>query len=209
MRRKLLSEAQNELLRAWWESLQPEEEEGGVEKKDRRYPYGRKERAMIRRADGLDELLSYEAVIRLAQDLARLGGIKDEVPFWYYEQVALAAGVIANVRKDAADDQTLAVSLGSAQGGADRSVMSELRFRALQRCRRPEDLLKHLRRAVKLADGAACVVRLANDVIAWQQEMRNSLRKGARSVRFAWATDYYMDVRDRLPAPEQNEQPEI
>lgn len=208
MQRRLLNESQAQLVLSWWESLQPDENDD-ADKKSRRYPYGRKERAVLRRAEGLEDLLACEAVIRLARDLARLEGKKDEVPSWYYEEVALAAGVMAHVRKNAENGQTLAASLGARQGGADRAVMSELRFRALQRCRDPEDLLRHLRRAVKLVGGNVCVAQLANDIMAWQKELRNAYSRGASSVRFLWAADYYTDFQEQFPEIDQNDQPEI
>lgn len=202
-RRLLLNDIQTSLVRGWWESLQPETADS-ENQNARRYPYGRKERAILRRAQSLDDLVTNEAVIRLARDLWRRGNFKknlegdDKNPeFWYYDRVALAAGVIAHVKKDANDGKTLAASLGSA-GEGDRPLMSAIRFKAMQRCRDVEDLFVHLRRAVRLAGGCVDVVQLMSDVMEWQREIVSAGHAGARSVKFSWARDYYLSRKDQL-----------
>lgn len=195
-----LNEKQQGWVRDWWRALQPRQqgdepllgELGGL---------GRGARAQLARCCTVQELLSQHAAILFASRLIELGG---ENPYpadegISYEHLVRVAACLALVRNDDHQGGSLARQLGHAAAKA-RPPMSELRFRAMQRCAVPDDLLVHWRRAIHLADRKADVVRLADDLLRWQREQGQVLRRASSSVKFQWAHDYYLSSRDQAAA---------
>ncbi|EDQ9750634.1 type I-E CRISPR-associated protein Cse2/CasB [Salmonella enterica subsp. enterica] len=76
-------------------------------------------------------------------------------------------------------------------------VMSELRFTRLCAVKTPDELLRQLRRAVKLSNGAVNLFSLAEDIFCWcreQDDLLNHHRRQQRPTEFLrirWALEYY------------------
>lgn len=89
-----------------------------------------------------------------------------------------------------------AAQLGQKKG-ADTPVMSKLRFSHLLAVKTPDELLRQLRRAVKLLDGSVNLFSLADDIFCWCQgknDLLNHHRRQQRPTEFLrirWALEYY------------------
>lgn len=201
-RKPKLNDAQQRWVRDWWRALQPRSEE------DQRLPkellaLGRGERAQLRRCKDADQLLAHKATLLLAEKLIALNdgsaAFPDEAKT--YEYAAWTAGVLAGIKDDLRDGKTLASHLGHA-AGTERPVMSDLRFKSMQRSRNINDLFYQWRRALKLADGKADVAYLADDLLSWQMELDRSVSKASDGVKFHWAYDFYLNARDQKASQE-------
>lgn len=201
---RLKEARQQQWVRDWWRALQPRQE-GDAPLPGELWAMGRGERAQLRRCVDAEELLGHAATLLLADRLIALGALPDEARS--YERLAWVAGVLATVKQDSDDGESLACHLGH-HAGTERPKMSELRFKALQRSACLPDLLRHWRRAVRLAEYKADVVQLADDLLSWQIEMGRSNAHASNSVKFRWAYDYYLSARERAAAetPESNKE---
>lgn len=173
--------------RAWWRVMQPSLDDG------RSNPVAdRAALAQLRRSSGVADMLGHEAVFDLYR---RCGFVRDDVAYrlpW----VAAAALVLAHVRQSRSGGRRLAAVVGRRSFDDELSApMSALRFRRLMAAREPDDLVRHLRRAVALAgrDTAIDVGVLAADILAWPHP-----EAGAK-VRTRWAFDYHA-AGDAAPA---------
>ncbi|MDM9200597.1 type I-E CRISPR-associated protein Cse2/CasB, partial [Escherichia coli] len=63
------------------------------------------------------------------------------------------------------------------------AVMSEGRFTRLSAVKTPDDLLRQLRRAVKLLNGSVNLISLAEDIFRWCQESDDLLNHHRRQLR--------------------------
>ena len=194
-----LNPAQQQSVKLWWQALQPQSADQLQPLPLDLWGLGRGARATLRRCTCVDELLLEPAVHVLAQ---RLIQDRDEAAWLLpdapetFEQIALVAGVLALVKSEPAERRTLAMDLGE-KISPDRRRMSTLRFTRLQRSQGPDELLLQWRRAVKLLNGQADVVQLADDLLAWQREQGEANLRVAHGVRFHWAHDYFLPARDR------------
>lgn len=99
---------------------------------------------------------------------------KVEAQEWRFTALALVAAVSANVK--AIDErQPFAAQLAA--------VMSEGRFSRLSAVKTPDDLLRQLRRAVKLLNGSVNLISLADDIFRWCQESDDLLNHHRRQQR--------------------------
>jgi len=208
-RKPNLNNAQRNWVRDWWRALQPREA-GSEPLPATLVGMGRGERARLRRCGTADELLGEPSVLLLADQLIALGD--EQWPLFKeaitYERLALVAGVLAKVKEDARDQRSLAWRLGNSSGEG-RAVMSESRFKRLQRTQTIDDLFLQWRRAMQLAAGKVDVAQLADDLLTWQLELGQSATRASDGVKFRWAYDYYLSARDRAAAedPESNKEP--
>jgi CRISPR system Cascade subunit CasB len=208
-RKPRLNPNQQQWVRDWWRALQPRKE-GEAPPSGELWAMGRGARAQLRRCADAEELLGQVATLLLAHRLVALGGDKG----WLsntalsYERVAWVAGVLATVKEDRHDGKSLACHLGHGPDH-ERPKMSELRFKALLRSPSVDDLFRHWRRAVQLADGKADVAQLVDDLLSWQIELDRSVPRASDGVKFHWAYDYYLSARDRAAVektPESNQE---
>lgn len=199
-RRPSLDAAQRTWVRQWWKALQPREP-GSPPAEGVLATFDRGTRAKLRRCTSAEDLLSRPVALVLADRLIRKGDnrwpLADEPST--YLHVALTAGILALVKRDATDGKTLALLLGTPAPGSDRPLMSELRFRRLQGSRSTADLLLQVQRAVQLVE-ATDVAQLADDLLTWLAEHNLPFGRGSDSVKFRWAYDYYLSTRDRKAA---------
>lgn len=155
--RRLLNEYCKEehkaTLRKWHEELQEK----------------RGNRASLRRSTTVNDVCLSEGFRSLLMQTHTLWKI--EAQEWRFTALALVAAVSANVK--AIDErQPFAAQLAA--------VMSEGRFTRLSAVKTPDDLLRQLRRAVKLLNGSVNLISLAEDIFRWCQESDDLLNHHRR-----------------------------
>jgi CRISPR system Cascade subunit CasB len=156
-----MSPQQAQAALRWWRALVPDP--------DRANPTDRAgdraALARLRRCASLVEAMQEPETIALF----RACGCRDErdlVP------AALAAAVLAHVRKDA-PGRLVARQLGpNSPERPESAVLKPLRFRRLLEAREPDDCLAAFRRLVGLAGGVLNVEDLAEALLAWLHPYR-------------------------------------
>lgn len=157
-------------LRRWHEELQ---ERRGL-------------RASLRRSATVNDVCLSEGFHSLLMLTHTLWKIKGQE--WRFTALALVAALAAHV-KSIDGQQKFAAQL--------RNVMSEQRFCQLCAVNTPDELLRQLRRAVKLLNGSVNLPSLADDIFHWcreNDEQLNHLRRQQRPtefIRIRWALEYY------------------
>jgi CRISPR system Cascade subunit CasB len=134
------------LLTAWWRQL--ENDKG--------------ERAVLRRAASLTEVMLGPAFHSLLNDLRQAGYGMAE---YRYPNLAAIVGLSARIRTIARDG--LATRMGTPKAGGSAPTFSELRLRRILACDDIEELYTLLRRAVALLDDQADLADLAATVWHW------------------------------------------
>lgn len=172
----IVQEDHKATLRKWHEDLQEK----------------RGERASLRRSVTVNDACLSEGLRSLLMQTHTLWKIAGQE--WRFTALALTAAVAANV-KTIDVRQTFAAQLGQMTGNTP--VMSERRFTRLLAVKTPDELLRQLRRAVKLLNGAVNLMSLAEDIFRWCQENDDLLNHHRRQqrptefLRIRWALDYY------------------
>lgn len=136
----IVKEEHKATLRKWHEELQEK----------------RGNRASLRRSTTVNDVCLSEGFRSLLMQTHTLWKIESQE--WRFTALALVAAVAANVK--AIDER----QLFAAQLAA---VMSEGRFTRLSAVKTPDELLRQLRRAVKLLNGSVNLISLADDIFRW------------------------------------------
>ena len=197
MRLRYLSEAHGHWLRDWCRALRAEADPV------RGFPpelfaLGRGDRARLKRAGSIEELETERAANLLVARLLR-GEWNNNFARSRFQTdpsaLLMVSGVLARVKSDARDGKSLAWRIGA----ASTKPLHELRFKRLLQAKSLEDFFLQVRRAVQLADGAADLAVLADDLLAWayEQQSASGSQRPARSLRFRWAQDYYQPLKDK------------
>ncbi len=165
--------------RDWWQKMQPSLPDGRSNKGADRATL-----AQLRRSAAVADVLGHEAVFSLYRhfEFPRMDA-SERLPW-----VATAALVLAHVRQSRSGGSPLATVIGRRSfDDANSAPMSALRFRRLLAAADPDDLVRHLRRALALAgrDAAIDVGVLAVDILSWPDPAI-----GPRT-RTGWAFDYH------------------
>jgi CRISPR system Cascade subunit CasB len=151
--------------RAWWQALQPDpaQKRGG----------DRGALARLRRCATVGELMLEPQAIALFR---RLGGTSPaDLP-----RVALAAGVLACVRKDVTA-QKVARRIGPADPDKpETALLKPLRFRRLMEAATGDDRLLAFRRLVAIAGAELNAADLADALLNWNDRLRQ-----------IWVYDYW------------------
>lgn len=156
----------NAVLRAWWQGLE----------------HDRGERAALRRAGTLTEVMLSPAFHRLLRELRQAGcGVSES----RYPKLAAIAGLVARLKAEAPG--SLANRMGSPKAGGNAPVVAELRMRNILACDDLETLYTLLRRALALLDDQANLVDLAEVVWHWSPMDE----KRPNDPRRQMAYDYY------------------
>jgi len=160
------------------------------------------DRARLRRCTNIAELLAERSVHLLVQGFPKERGdnrrafSENEL----YQRLPVVAGVLAAAREDTGK-QTVSLIGRLGHGGRDGSPkLGEIRFKRLHSESKPEGLLRLWRRIVALADNAADVAQLADDLYTWLEQLERPPRNPNQSVRFHWAYDYYQQPRPKEAA---------
>ena len=154
------------LLSDWWQQL--ENDKG--------------ERAVLRRAASLTEVMLSPSFHSLLNDLRRAGY---RVPEYRYPKLAAIVGLAARTRTTASD--SLATRMGTPKPGGSAPTFSELRLRRIVACDDIEELYTLLRRALSLLDDRANLADLA--AILWHWSPLGDKRPYDPRRRIAY--DYY------------------
>ncbi len=152
----IVKEEHKATLRKWHEELQEK----------------RGNRASLRRSTTVNDVCLSEGFRSLLMQTHTLWKIESQE--WRFTALALVAAVAANVK--AIDER----QLFAAQLAA---VMSEGRFTRLSAVKTPDELLRQLRRAVKLLNGSVNLISLADDIFRWCQESDDLLNHHRRQQR--------------------------
>ena len=164
----------NKLL-DWWKKL--EENRG--------------ERAILRRAASVDDVLLTTAFARFLK-MMPAGWSEDYRLF----DSAMVAGLLARV-KTHVEKNSFAKSLAMPKKEGSKSVMSELRFQQLHKSRDADEFYLRMIRALAMLDGRTNVFSLADDILLWSKEQRQSVDKNPhKRLAVRWATDYYTFLKD-------------
>lgn len=152
----IVKEEHKATLRKWHEELQEK----------------RGNRASLRRSTTVNDVCLSEGFRSLLMQTHTLWKI--EAQEWRFTALALVAAVSANVK--AIDErQPFAAQLAA--------VMSEGRFTRLSAVKTPDDLLRQLRRAVKLLNGSVNLISLAEDIFRWCRGERRPAHHHRRQQR--------------------------
>ena len=163
-------------LRKWHEELQ---EKRGA-------------RASLRRSITVNDASLSEGFRSLLMQTHTLWKIEGQE--WRVTALALVAALGANVKTI---DERLCFAAQLGQMTGNNPVMSEKRFAILSAVKTPDELLRQLRRAVKLLKGSVNLISLAEDIFRWCQEnddLQNHHRRQQRPTEFIhirWALEYY------------------
>ena len=151
-----------DIAQRWWQELKAD---GSARRGPRRAAVAR-----LRRAVTVLDVIQEREALRL---IGRL-------PHTRPERVAVLAGVLAFVDRDAPDGKNVARAIGRTSLDDDESaLMSESRFRRLLQADK-DDLMDAMRRLVRLSKGVAHVRDLSSSVLYWGD-----------GVRKRWIFDYY------------------
>lgn len=135
--------------------------------------------ARLRRAETPGAVLLEPETIRLYGKVREALG-RDRLSEAQTAALAVAAGTLASVRPGAGPAPTFATALGQLPNGqvattGQRQIMSPLRFGNLMRAREPEELMRHMRRALALLGPRLfSIPRFAADIFVWDDEVRRS-----------------------------------
>lgn len=152
----------------------------------------RGQRAGLRRSNTVNEACLSEGFRSLLMRTHTLWNIAGEE--WRFSALALTAALAAHVQK-IIERPTFAAQLGQKNGS--NPVMSTLRFSRMTAVKTPDDLLRQLRRAVKLLKGEVNLPSLAEDIFRWCRENDDRLNHFHRAlqptefIKIRWALDYY------------------
>lgn len=172
----------NKLI-SWWETL--EENRG--------------ERAVLRRAASADDVLLTSAFARF---LKVMPGWSEDYRLF---DSAMVAGLLARVKthkekirvKNHEEENSFAKSLAMEKKGSTKPVMSELRFQQLQKSHDADEFYLRMSRALAMLGGETNLLSLADDVLLWSKEQRQSVDKNPhKRLAVRWATDYYTLLKD-------------
>lgn len=167
---KKLDHVSYAVLRAWWQELE----------------HDKGERAALRRAGKLTEVMLSPAFHRLLRELRQVGcGIADT----RYPKLAAIAGLAARLdSKKPEPKETLASRMGTPKTkDGKKAAVAELRMRNLLACDDLETLYTLLRRALALLDDQASLSDLA--AIIWHWSPMDEKRPN--DPRRQMAYDYY------------------
>jgi len=151
----------------------------------------RGERAILRRAASADDVLLTPAFARFLKVMPA-GWAKD----YRLIDSAMVAGLLARV-KTHEEKNSFAKSLAMPKKEGSKSVMSELRFQQLQKSRDADEFYLRMTRALAMLDGRTNLLSLADGILLWSKEQRQSVDKNPRKrLAVCWATDYYTFLKD-------------
>ena len=182
----IVKEEHKATLRKWHEELQEK----------------RGERASLQRSTTVNDVCLSEGFRSLLMQTHTLWKIESQE--WRFTALALVAAVAANVK--AIDErQPFAAQLAAVMSAARQkvaitslaAVMSKGRFTRLSAVKTPDELLRQLRRAVRLLNGSVNLDSLAEGVFRWCQESDDLLNHHRRQqrptefIRIRWALEYY------------------
>ncbi|PSV38090.1 type I-E CRISPR-associated protein Cse2/CasB [Photobacterium sp. GB-210] len=179
----MLSNTEEKVLRGWWQSLVLSDAEL-KEKHLLSAPSGHK--AKLKRAESVDAVLMQDAFRTLWLNLPEQESRSaNDMECW-----AVIAASLIHVSPGYQDG--IATAAGKKTEKSDKSLVSEMRFSQLQAAKTPDELLRTLRRLLKLMKGKVDPLTLAKDIEQWFSEYhRSGLVRAKHRIGVKWAMDYY------------------
>jgi len=162
-------------IKGWWELLQ---ENSGW-------------RAELRRAEKPEDVLLTKGFRALYFELLGTKWIKED----YLLGLAATAGIMAHIKND---DTAFSFAGSCARDIENRKKpqVSELRFSQLHKSRTLDELYTRMRRTIKLLDGRASVVAVADCIMHWYMEM--VLGEADAEIRnrilVRWGLEYFQNL---------------
>ncbi|PXX96300.1 type I-E CRISPR-associated protein Cse2/CasB [Halomonas sp. LBP4] len=183
-------------VRHWWRRLTLPAEE--LKAFTQAPPWPKGVRARLRRCESLEAAMLAEAFRTLWHRVEQVGKHSIEPRDSRLQAWACIALILSELRKDISD-VPLGRQLGQQKSETGKPCMSELRFQQLMSCQSSEELIKRLRRALRLVDSqdkpdkrGVSVVHLADNIALWWRESRGELAPQPSSrLGFLWANDYF------------------
>ncbi|EAR57645.1 hypothetical protein SKA34_08663 [Photobacterium sp. SKA34] len=179
----MLSNTEEKLLMGWWQSLVLSDAEL-KEQYLMSAPSGHK--AKLMRAESVDAVLMQDAFHTLWLSLPEQDSHSvNDMECW-----AVIAASLIHVSSGYRDG--LAIAAGKKKENSHISLVSEMRFSQLQAANTPDELLRTLRRLLKLMKGKVDPLTLARDIEQWFSEYHHSgLVRAKDRICVKWAMDYY------------------
>ncbi|MDP2347151.1 MAG: type I-E CRISPR-associated protein Cse2/CasB [Gammaproteobacteria bacterium] len=177
MSQRILTTEETSGLMKWWVTLDK----------------NRGDRAQLRRAQSPEDILLTPAFSHFLRQMPENWSENKKIRL---TDAAMVAAVVARVTKS--DPRfSFAKSLASPREGGTKAVMSELRFRQLQKSRSEEEFFTRICRAVDLLHRQANIASLADDILHWLGELRfGPADKPMDRIAVKWASDYYANFKD-------------
>ncbi|WP_165699578.1 type I-E CRISPR-associated protein Cse2/CasB [Chimaeribacter californicus] len=174
-----LSDEQKIALRSWHETINDIK--------------GRRLRASLRQCEDINQVCQTEGFRSLLFKKEMSSLLNNEQESWRFIAMALIAATVSHVKVNN-ELQFFATQLGVEKNG--RPLMSELRFSRLCHAKSHDDLLRQLRRAVKLCEGEINIPALAEGIFRWCREESDYYLKlkPTEYIRIRWAMEYYQAV---------------
>ncbi len=179
----MLSNTEEKVLRSWWQSLVLSE----AELKEKHLLSAQSgHKAKLKRAESVDAVLMQDAFRTLWLSLPdQEHHSANNMECW-----AVIAASLVHVSPGYQDG--IAVVAGKKSENSDKSLVSEMRFSQLQAAKTPDELLRTLRRLLKLMKGKVEPLALAKDIEQWFYEYHYSgLVRANNRISVKWAMDYY------------------
>ena len=149
----------------------------------------RGERAQLRRAQSADDVL---LTVAFAQFLKMVNRPEAHQLF----DNAMLAGLLSRVKQDD-KNHAFAEALAKPKAGGSKAAMSELRFRQLQKSQDVDEFFRRMTRAIALLGGTVNVLSLADGILHWLKEHRQSVDQNPQKrLAVRWASDYYSNLKD-------------
>ncbi len=122
--------------------------------------------------------------------------VKNIIKWSTYQAAATIAGILAHVRKEGLHVySSFAKQLAQSAEGSSRAIFSETRFRQLLSSRNWNEFYTMLRRALKILNGKANPLYVADIILRWDDENRKNLvQKKTRSLKFELSHEYYTQL---------------
>ncbi|MCD9527871.1 MULTISPECIES: type I-E CRISPR-associated protein Cse2/CasB [Photobacterium] len=179
----MLSNTEEKVLRGWWQSLVLSDAEL-KEKHLHSAPSGHK--AKLKRTESVDAVLMQDAFRTLwLSRPEQEHHSANNMECW-----AVIAASLVHVSPGYQDG--IAAAAGKKPEKSDKSLVSEMRFSQLQAAKTPDELLRTLRRLLKLMKGKVEPLTLAKDIDQWFSEYHHSgLVRANNRISVKWAMDYY------------------
>jgi len=150
----------------------------------------RADRAILRRSGSADDVLLTPAFSRFLKSMPAHWSEPNRI----YGS-AMVAGLLGRVKQ--CTNESFAKSLALPRKAGGKAMMNELRFRQLQKSRTTDEFFIRMSRAIALIDGKVDVLSVADGVLLWLKEQRQSLDKNpSRRLAVRWAFEYYSNTND-------------
>lgn len=195
-RLQVLRREEADAVRHWWRRLTlPAEELKAITQAP---PWSKGLRSMLRRCESPETAMLSEAFRHLWHSVENVEGSRMGPRDIRLQAWACIALVMSELRNDHPNNP-LGKQLGQQKNETGKPCMSELRFQQLMSSQSPEELIKRLRRALKLVDSqkkqdqrGVSAVQLADNIALWWQEYQGDIAtQPSRRLGFLWANDYF------------------